>query len=128
MLRIEIGTLRKTIYLEHSSYESGAEIRIQLWNDWRRSGIDKKEKPELQELPNEKIIRANDIITESEWFNRTWAGYLGQNKDTFSVEETAVEDVVMKIAASAPKAGVHRTSLCAPNELQRFDIIEIGVW
>ena len=118
MLRIEIGPLRETIYLEHSPYEFGADIRIQFWNDHRRSTIDARDKPELQELPNEKIIRANDIITESEWFNRTWVGYLGQGKDTLSVEENVVEDVVMKVGISAPKAGVHRTSLCAQNELQ----------
>jgi len=118
MLRIEIGPLRETIYLEHSPYEFGTEIRIQFWNDHRRSTIDARDKPELQELPNEKIIRANDIITESEWFNRTWVGYLGQGKDTLSVEENVVEDVVMKVGISAPKAGVHRTDLCAQNELQ----------
>ena len=118
MLRIEIGNARKTIYLEHSTFESGADIRIQLWNDWRRSGIGEKEKPELQELQNEKIIRGNDIITESEWFSRTWAGYLSLDKDSLSVEDTAVENAVMKVGISAPKAGVYQTSLCAQNELQ----------
>ena len=114
MLRIEIGTLRKTIYLEHSPYESGAEIRIQFWNDHRLSAIGRLEKPELQEIPNDKIIRADDLISENEWNNGTWAKYLSRDTDSLSlipVEEAIKNEMVMKIGLSMPKTRIHRTSV-----------------
>ena len=114
MLRIEIGTLRKTIYLEHSPYESGAEIRIQLWNDHRPSAIGWREKPDLQEIPNDRKILANDIIADSEWTDRSWSRYLYRDTTSLVLEEDAVlEDTMMKIGIGRPKARVHRTKMNA---------------
>ena len=118
MLRIEIGTLRKSIYLEHSPYESGAEIRIQFWNDHRPSLIEWREKSELQEISNDRKILANDIIAESEWTDRSWSRYLYQDTMSLVLEEDAIlEDTMMKIAIGEPKARVHRTKMITSNEL-----------
>ena len=117
MLRIEIGTLRKTIYLEHSPYESGVEIRIQFWNDHRPSAIGWREKPELQEISNDRKILAHDIIAESEWSDRSWSRYLYRDTTSLDLEEDAVlEDTMMKIGIGQPKARVHRTKMNASNE------------
>ena len=117
MLRIEIGTFRETIYLEHSPYESGVEIRIQFWNDHRPSAIGETEKPELQEISNDRKILANDIIAESEWTNRSWSRYLYRDTMSLVLEENAVlEDTMMKIAIGQPKARVYRTKINTSNE------------
>ena len=117
MLRIEIGTLRETIYLEQSPYESGAEIRIQFWNDHRPSAIGETEKPELQEISNDRKIFANDIIAESEWTDRSWSRYLYRDTVSIFLEEDAVlEDTMMKIAIGQPTARVHRTKMNTSND------------
>ena len=132
MLRIEIGTLRKTIYLEHSPYKSGAEIRIQFWNDHRPSLIDWREKPELQEIPNDRKILANDIIAESEWTDRSWSRYLYRDTMSLNLEEDAIqEDTMIKIAIGQPKARVHRTKMITSNEffgLFSFRTILLSDW
>ena len=117
MLRIEIGTKRETIYLEHSPYESGTEIRIQFWNDHRPSAINWREKPELQDISNDQKILANDIIAESEWTDRSWSRYIYRDTTSLVLEEDAVlEDTMMKIGIGRPKARVHRTKINALNE------------
>ena len=116
MLRIEIGTLRKTIYLEHSPYESGVEIRIQFWNDHRPSAIGWREKPELQEISNDRKILAHDIIAESEWSDRTWSRYLYRDTTSLVLEENVLEDTMMKLGIGQPKARVHRTKMNASND------------
>ena len=116
MLRIEIGTLRKTIYLEHSPYESGADIRIQFWNDHRPSAIGWREKPELQKISNDRKILAHDIIAESEWSDRTWSRYLYRDTTSLVLEENVLEDTMMKLGIGQPKARVHRTKMNASND------------
>ena len=117
MLRIEIGTKRETIYLEHSPYESGADIRIQFWNDHRPSAINWREKPELQEISNDRKILANDIIAEREWTDRSWSRYLYRDTMSLLLEENAIlEDTMMKIAIGQPKARVHRTKMNTSND------------
>ena len=116
MLRIEVGTMPATVYLEHSPYESGTEIRIQFWDDYRSSGSNSLDKPDLPDVSNDQIIRANDIIAENEWNTGTWAAYLYRNSETLNlvpVGEPVNDEMFMKIGMSAPKARVHRTSLCA---------------
>ena len=125
MLRIEIGTKRETIYLEHSPYESGADIRIQFWNDHRPSAINWREKPELQEISNDRKILANDVIAEREWTDRSWSRYLYRDTMSLLLEENAIlEDTMMKIAIGQPKARVHRAKMNTFNESSDCFLLE----
>ena len=76
MLRVEIGNLPASIYLERSNFPPETDVRIMFWNDQRKSGISNRKKPDLIEISDDKRIFANDIITDNEWSNRTWTRFL----------------------------------------------------
>ena len=76
MLRVELGNMRTTIYLERSNFPPETDVRIMFWYDYRKSGISNRSKPDLTEISNDKRIFANDIITDNEWNNRTWTRFL----------------------------------------------------
>ena len=76
MLRVELGSLHASIYLERSNFPPETDVRIMFWNDQRKSGIPNRKKPDLIEISDDKRIFANDIITDNEWSNRTWTRFL----------------------------------------------------
>ena len=76
MLRVELGNLRTSIYLERSNFPPETDVRIMFWYDQRKSGISNKQIPDFTEISDDKRIFANDIITDNEWNYRTWTRFL----------------------------------------------------
>ena len=62
MLRVELGNLRTSIYLERSNFPPETDVRIMFWYDYRKSGISNGSKPDLTEISDDKRIFANDVM------------------------------------------------------------------